>query len=535
MVLLKRLEDARADGDSIYAVIRGFGVNNDGSGKVGYTAPSVEGQAAALRAAYAMASFEPETIGFVECHGTATPLGDPIEVAALRRAFGSAPAANSCVLGSLKTNVGHLDVASGVTGLIKAALAVREGTIPATLHFAEANPSLALSEGPFFVNSERIAWPKAGATRRAAVSSFGLGGTNVHVVLESAPVPEREEPAGTTQLLVLSARSEAALDRTRAGLAASLRDARDLRLEDVAHTLQTGRRLFPFRAAVAAGTAAEAALALNRVDRVATGRAVEGGPLVAFMFPGQGAQYPGMGRDLYVRIASFRATIDQCADILQPLLGCDLSAVLYGEDDSHDLNSTEIAQPALFAVEYALAKLIRSYGIEPVAAVGHSVGEFVTACLAGVFSLEEALALVAERGRLIRQLQPGSMLAVRAGEGELKPLLDAAVDFAAFNAPEMTVVSGPDEAIGRFEKRLSVAGLACRRLQTSHAFHSAMMEPAHRAVQRNESQKLAFRPRRQLTFRVRRARGFPPRKRFRRTIGRVTAGSRCVSATLCRR
>ncbi len=487
VVVLKRLEDAFADGDSIYAVIRGFGINNDGSNKVGYTAPSVEGQAAAMRAAHAMAQFDPQTIGFVECHGTATPLGDPIEVAALNRAFGAGGAPKSCALGSLKTNVGHLDVASGVTGLIKAALAIRAGRIPPTLHFETLNPEIDLADGPFFVNSEPVEWPNAAPQRRAAVSSFGLGGTNVHLALESAPSEAVVEATGAPQLLVLSARSEPALEVARARLAERLREPQGVRLDDVAHTLQSGRRAFPFRAAVAAATASEAAAALERPERIATGRASAYKASVAFMFPGQGAQYIGMSRDLYLRVASFRATIDRCADFLQPAIGRDLSAVLYGDGDPAALTSTEVAQPALFAVEYALAELIRSYGIEPVATVGHSVGEFVAACLAGVFSLEDALAVVAERGRLIRQLRPGSMLAVRAGEEELRSFVDGSLDFAAFNAPEMTVVSGANDAIARLERRLTQEGLANRRLHTSHAFHSSMMDPALKAFEQRMS------------------------------------------------
>jgi amino acid adenylation domain-containing protein len=478
IVVLRRLEDALAAGDSIYAVIRGFGVNNDGSAKVGYTAPSAEGQAAAVRAAHAMAGFEPGTIGFVECHGTATPLGDPIEFAALTKAFGSADGRKSCALGSVKTNVGHLDVASGVTGLVKAALALRDGKIPPTLHFSAPNPHIDLASSPFFVNTELAEWPMQGAPRRAGVSSFGVGGTNVHVVLEAAPQPPPVAAADGPQVIVLSARSQSALAKARAELAAHLRSASGLRLADVAHTLQVGRRAFPVRCALTASSLPEAAEALERSERVACGHASERQPVVAFMFPGQGAQHVGMAQDLYERAATFRANFDRCADILQPLVGRDLRTLLYGQGDAAALTSTEIAQPALFAVEYALAELLRSYGVVPVASVGHSVGEFVAACMAGVFSLEDALGLVAERGRLMRELPPGAMLAVRASETELSALLDAGIDVAALNAPELSVVSGPLEAIERLETRLNASGAIARRLHTSHAFHSAMMDPA---------------------------------------------------------
>jgi amino acid adenylation domain-containing protein len=477
VVLLRRLEDALADHDSIYAVIRGFGVTNDGSGKVGYTAPSVEGQAAAVRAAHAMSGFEPSTIGFVECHGTATPLGDPIEFAALSKAFGPHAKGKTCALGSVKTNVGHLDVASGVTGLIKAALAIRHGKIPPTLHFETPNPRIDLAASPFFVNTELAEWPTQGSARRAGVSSFGVGGTNVHVALESPPRSPVDGAGAGPQVIVLSARTESALANARARLAAHLRDPAGVRLGDVAHTLQVGRRAFPVRCAVTASSPAAAADALERPERLAFGRASERGPTVAFMFPGQGAQYAGMGRDLYDRIATFRASVDRCADILQPIIGRDLRALLYEKGDAQELASTEIAQPALFTVEFALAELLRSYGIAPTAAAGHSVGEFVAACLAGVFSLEDALALVAERGRLMRELPPGAMLAVRAAESELASLLDAELDIAALNAPGLAVVSGTVDAIDRFERRLNDTGVTCRRLHTSHAFHSSMMDP----------------------------------------------------------
>ena len=462
VVVLRRLEDALADHDSIYAVIRGFGVNNDGSGKVGYTAPSVQGQASAVRAAHAMAGFEPSTIGFVECHGTATPLGDPIEFAALSKAFGPSANGKSCALGSVKTNVGHLDVASGVTGLIKAALTIRHGKIPPTLHFKTPNPNIDLAASPFFVNTELAEWPTHGLQRRAAVSSFGVGGTNVHVALEAAPSSSSRAASDAPQLIVLSARTESALKDARARLAAHLRASAGERLDDVAHTLQAGRRAFPVRCAVIARSPAAAADALERPERLTFGRAGEREPSVAFMFPGQGAQYPGMGRELYDGVATFRASVDRCADILQPILGRDLRALLRGDGDPEELASTDIAQPALFTIEFALAELLRSYGIACAATVGHSVGEFVAACLAGVFSVEDALALVAERGR------PASAF---------EPLLDAGLDIAARNAPGLAVVSGAADAIDRFERRLNGAGIACRRLHTSHAFHSSMMDP----------------------------------------------------------
>ncbi len=478
VVVLRRLEDAVRDGDSIYAVIRGFGVNNDGSDKVGYTAPSSRGQAAALQSAYAMAEIEPSSVGLVECHGTATPLGDPIEFAALNRTYASAAnARKSCALGSVKSNVGHLDVAAGVTGLIKCALAIRSGVIPPMLHFRAPNPHIDLASSPFFINTELMPWANDAPTRRAAVSSFGVGGTNVHVVLESAPQTARETASDMPQVLVLSARSEAALTTACEQLAEHLGQNRGERLEDVAHTLQVGRRPFAARCAVVATSRGDAAAALQRSDRLVRGTADGHEPVIGFLFPGQGAQYLGMGRDLYDRAAPFTEAIDRCAEILEPHIGVDLRRILYEQDDAQRLTSTEIAQPAIFAVEYALASLLREYGIVPAGAVGHSVGEFVAACLAGVFPLEDALAVVAERGRLIRALPPGVMLSVNAAEHEIESLIDAELDLAAVNAPNRTVVSGTGEAIERFEQRLKDADIGSRRLHTSHAFHSSMMDP----------------------------------------------------------
>ncbi len=477
VVVLKRLDDALAAGDSIYAVIRGFGTNNDGASKVGYTAPSSDGQLGALRAAYAMADVDPATVGFVECHGTATPLGDPIEYEALRKAFAGDDGIKRCALGSVKTNVGHLDIAAGITGLIKAALAVQNGRIPPTLHFTAPNPSIDLANGPFFVNTAVAEWPNGNALRRAGVSAFGVGGTNVHLVLEEAPARAQTPAADGSHLLVLSARSDAALAQARTNLAAHLRENPAVSLGNVARTLQSGRHAFDVRCALAAASLDEAAELLERNERIVSGRAGGGPPNVAFVFPGQGSQYPGMGRELYERIPAFRAAIDRCAEILRRGAGFELLDYLYRNDDAAGLTSTEIAQPAIFAIEYALAETLRRYGVVPVASAGHSVGEFVAATLAGVFSLEDGLSLVAERGRLMRGLPAGAMLVVRAGEADVRALLGSELDLAAVNAPGLSVVSGPAAAIERLEARLLRDGVMARRLHTSHAFHSAMMEP----------------------------------------------------------
>jgi amino acid adenylation domain-containing protein len=470
LVLLKRLSEAVADGDRIVAVIRGCGVNNDGAGKIGYTAPSAEGQAQAIAMAHAAAGVTADSIGYVECHGTATPLGDPIEVAGLTQAFAGATRRQFCALGSIKTNIGHLDVAAGVAGLVKAAFAVERGILPPSLHFRAPNPRIDFASTPFFVNASLREWAGEGP-RRAGVSAFGVGGTNVHVVLEQPPPAPAPEPPRPHELLVLSARDATALAQARAALAGHLAAA-DAPLGDVAFTLQTGRHGFAHRCAVVVADREAAVAALSVPPRIA---GVAGDVGVAFMFPGQGAQYPAMGQGLYETQPVFRAAIDRCAGLLAPAL--DLRRLLYGGGDARALMATVAAQPAIFAVEYALAQVWLSWGVRPRAMIGHSIGEFVAACLAGVFSLEDALALVAERGRMMQALPGGAMLAVRLPEAELAALLPAGCDIAAVNAPSLCVAAGPEPAIAALEAKLIASGGMARRLHTSHAFHSSMMDP----------------------------------------------------------
>ncbi|MGA2188767.1 MAG: amino acid adenylation domain-containing protein [Steroidobacteraceae bacterium] len=488
VVLLKRLEDALTEGDHVYAVIRGSGVNNDGASKVGYTAPSVPGQAAVIEMALAAAGIDARSISYVECHGTATPMGDPIEVAGLTEAFRSSTGdVQFCAIGSVKSNVGHLDAAAGVTGLIKTALALKHRQIPPTLHYKRPNPQIDFTQTPFFVNDKLRAWTQGSGPRRAGVSAFGVGGTNVHLILEEAPrtaLAARDAVASAdAQLIVLSARSAAALDAARRNLAACLRGPKTHSLADIAYSLQIGRRAFEHRVIVVARDYEQAVAGLEgRESRGvhAGARPAKGGEVV-FMFPGQGAQYPGMGRDLYEHEGEFRRQIDRCAEILRPLMAEDLCTLLYPAVDSADakqrLMSTVAAQPAIFSIEYALARLWMSWGIEPRAMIGHSVGEFVAAVIAGVFSLEDALRIVAARGRLMQDLPGGAMLAVRLPESEILPLLPPNLAIAAINGPALCVVSGPFGDVDAFEKLLAARNTVSRRLHTSHAFHSAMVDP----------------------------------------------------------
>ncbi len=482
VVALRRLQDALDDGDCIRSVIKGSAINNDGSGKVGYAAPSVDGQAAVVRAALAMAEVEPDSVRYVETHGTGTSLGDPIEVAALTEAFRSGTQATGfCRIGSVKTNIGHLDVAAGVTGLVKASLALQNRELPPSLNCDEPDPKIDFQSTPFVVNTELREWDGPGP-RRAGVSSFGIGGTNAHVILEEAPEPPARTSTPRSRLFVLSARTAPALEQTAANLAAHLRAHPELDPADVAFTLQTGRANLPHRRAIVGRDLVDVANLLEGGDekRVQTAVQEEGERSVVFMFTGQGAQYVDMGRGLYETEPTFKRHVDAAAAILEPQL--DLLKILYPEPAGADAAAAELVrtsatQPALFVVEYALARLWMEWGVEPAAMIGHSIGEYVAATLAGVFDLEGALALVAARGRLMQDLPEGSMLAVPLPAAEVEPLLGDALSLAAVNEPSSCVASGPDAASAALEEELRGRGVATRKLQTSHAFHSAMMDP----------------------------------------------------------
>jgi acyl transferase domain-containing protein len=486
VVVLTRLEDALAAGDLIYAVIKGSAINNDGALKIGYTAPSVEGQAAVIMEAHSLAGIAADTITYIEAHGTGTPLGDPIEIAALTKAFrASTDQTGFCAIGSLKTNIGHTDAAAGVAGLIKTVLALTHRQLPPSLHFVQPNPQIEFAKSPFYVNHRLADWHRNGTPRRAGVSSFGIGGTNAHVILEEAP---SREPSGTSrpwQLLVLSAKTLSALETSTAKLAQHLEQHPELNLADVAYTLHCGRQPFNHRRMVVVPNCQEAITALRHLEppRVVTGsQQFEQRPVV-FMFSGQGAQYLHMAAELYQLEPLFREQVDFCAEYLQPELQVDLRQILYpnpdvsSEEATWQLNQTAFTQTALFVVEYALAKLWRSWGVHPEALIGHSIGEYVAACLAEVWSLEDALALVVARGQMMQALPRGAMLAVSLSAAELTPVLSPELSLAAVNGPTRCVVSGEINAVRALQTQLTQQGIEGRLLQISHAFHSAMMTP----------------------------------------------------------
>jgi len=496
-VILKPLQAALDDGDRIHAVIRGSAINNDGSVKMTYAAPALAGQAEVIAEAHAVAGVDSSTIGFVETHGTGTPLGDPIEIEALRQAFevSSLDRSGPCVLGSVKSNIGHLDAASGVTGLIKTILCLKNKAIPPTVHYTAPNPELHLENTPFVVQNTYTPW-ESDVPRRAGVSSFGVGGTNAHVIVEEAPQTfsaVAEAPSGP-QVLLLSARTAESLQDARAALATELSGlSRDehLLLPDVAFTL-AGRRAYEVRMAAVVADRADAAAVLTAAehDNVSVGLCPKGispgANRVAFLFPGQGAQHVGMARGLYDTEPVFRENFDRCAGGFAEELGIDLKAEVFdtGGQERSDrgsgtagLEPTDLAQPALFAVEYALAQLVMSFCVTPAALAGHSIGELVAATLAGVFDLEAAIKVVSIRARLMHAAPAGSMVAVASNPDDIAVHMTADVDLAAINEFGNCVVAGPEEAIRAFTDRLAAQGILARRVRTSHAFHSQSMDP----------------------------------------------------------
>ena len=483
LVLLKRAEDAYRDGDQIHALIRGSAINNDGANKIGFTAPSVEGQSKVILEAFESAGVHPSEISYLEAHGTGTPMGDPIEIEALRIAFQKFTTKKQfCALGSVKSNIGHLDEAAGMAGLIKTVLAMQHKTLPPSLHFQEPNPKIDFASSPFLVVKQAQAWPSSDRPRLAGVSSFGLGGTNAHLILQEAPPQEKSGPARQSQLITLSAKTETALQKMQENLRSTLDQSPAINLADMAYTLNVGRRSWPYRSAFAFDTRQELSAKLDeKSSGLKVPKTPEIAPALVFLFPGQGSQYAGMAKQLYEQQSLFRELVDEIAEKLLPLLGLDLRLLLLSPEGSLSISSlihqTKFTQPAIFTFEYALAKLWQSWGITPTAMIGHSIGEYVAACLAEVFTLEEALQLVVARGQLMDSLPSGSMLSLPLTEEAVQPWLSASISLAAVNAPLQSVVSGKNEDIKALAKKLESQGIEGRILKTSHAFHSQMMDP----------------------------------------------------------
>ncbi len=482
MVVLKRLDDARRDGDSIHGVIKGSAINNDGHMKAGFTAPSVEGQSRVIRSALRAADVEPQTVSYIEAHGTGTPLGDPIEIEALGKVFGLQQS-GACRIGSVKSNIGHLDAAAGMAGLIKTVLALKHNQLPASLHYEQANPKANLAAAGFTVNDKLAPWEDDRFPLRAGVSSFGIGGTNAHVILEEYVAPDDNEDLPGWKLLPWSAKSEESLDTWQGHLAERLASDPSLSLSDSAFTLAVGRSHFDYRRFLVTDSAGHALEALRTEGSplVLSGRPAKQCPKITFMFPGQGSQHLAMGSRAYQQIAEYRLEVDRCLSLLDPQTAKSVRGVLglaaSGNEPVPDVNSTHLAQPALFIVEYALAKTFISWGIVPDSMIGHSIGEYVAACIAGVFSLEDALRMVVHRGAVMAEAEAGAMLGVNLDRDAIRPYLSEEVALAALNSSSLSVVSGRVAAIDALQSELSAKGIPASRLKVSHGYHSHLMEP----------------------------------------------------------
>jgi len=485
IVILKRLAEALEDGDNILAVIKGSAINNDGAGKVGYTAPSVQGQAEAIVAAAGIAGVSFDSVSYIETHGTGTVLGDPIEVKALTQAFRTQTKKNEfCAIGSVKTNIGHLNTASGVAGLIKTIKAMQHRQIPPSLHYRRPNPQIDFANSPFYVNSTLAPWKQLGGTRIAGISSFGIGGTNAHVIIEEPPALDKSSPGSPWLVFPISARSPKALKMAGDDLAGHLRAHPDLPAADVAYTLQVGRHAFSERRLLLSqsleGVVEE--WSSPKLDTDHTASCVPETSSVVFLMPGQGARLLHEGREIYQHVPAFRESMDHCAKLLTAQLGIDIRELLYPTPDcvnwaTEQLTHTALVQPVLFALEYSLAMAWRAWGVAPQALLGHSLGEYVAACISGVFTLEAALWLVAERGRLQEQTAPGAMVAVSLSEVDIRPWLKEGLWLAAVNGRQQCTVSGLPEAVEQLETSLQAEDIGFTRLSTSHAFHSGLMDP----------------------------------------------------------
>ena len=482
VVVLRRLEEAQAAGDTICAVIRGTAVNNDGHHKMGFTAPSVQGQTAVIREAQAVAAINADEIQYIEAHGTGTPLGDPIEIQALTRAFSETNQTHhSCLIGSVKSNIGHLDAAAGIAGLIKVVLSLQHQQIPASLHFEQPNPKIAFENTPFEVCAKQQAWPNSHHPACAAVSAFGMGGTNAHAIVAKAPEPlARKQPNRDTQLILLSAATELALEQRTTQLAQHLQNQtpHSHLLADAAFSLAIGRKALPLRRIIVTSSIDDTLKQLNDISSLTIQRTSESSLPIVFLFPGQGAQYPGMATALYATEQIFKDKIDKCLDLIPSETARQLKPLLIdSKQPAAQLNQTAFSQPAIFIVEYALASLWKAWGITPSAMIGHSVGEYAAACIAGVFSLPDALHMVCKRGQLVQTMPPGSMLAASLSEQDARHYLQPGIEIAAINSAKLMVFSGTHTHIEALQKQLTNQGKISQLLHTSHAFHCALMDP----------------------------------------------------------
>jgi acyl transferase domain-containing protein/acyl carrier protein len=493
IVVLKRLSEAIRDRDHIYAVIKSTSANNDGNHKVGYTAPSVKGQSECIIAAHKLAGIDPHSISYVEAHGTATKLGDPVEIRALNEAFGVGGSDKFCAIGSVKSSIGHLDTAAGVAGLIKTALSLQHKQIPASLHFKQPNPEIDFDGGPFYVNTKLQEWKrKEGLPLRAGVSSLGIGGTNVHVILEEAPEVNQEPSSREYKLMIVSAKTENSAIRYLDKCKQFLIDEPSLNLDDMSYTLCVGRKHFPYRKSIVYHDREDLLASLQQgKSRDLISRSTEQNPAPVFMFPGQGTQYAGMSRGIYETEPVFRELMDHGFNVIENLTGERYKEILFSDIDQENINQTRYTQPMLFLVEYSLAQLMMSIGIVPKYMIGHSIGEYVAACIGGVFNFEDALRLVIKRGALMNSLPPGDMLSILLTEEEAKSYLNDGISMAAVNSPEQVVLSGDTASIDRLKKNLHRSGLAYVKLRTSHAFHSHSQDPIMDAFKK-ELQKVTF-------------------------------------------
>lgn len=476
VVVLKRLSEAVKDGDHIYAVIKSTSVNNDGHLKVGYTAPSVKGQSDCIQIAHRISGVDPKTIGYVETHGTGTKLGDPVEIRALNEAFGTGGSDKFCAIGSVKTNIGHLDIAAGVAGLIKTVLSLKNKKIPASLHFTTANPEIDFASGPFYVNAGLTDWErKNDQPLRAGVSSFGIGGTNAHVVLEEAPASEKTNER-EHKLITISAKTEKSLKRYQQDLLDFLTTEPGTSMTDLCYTLQTGRKHFTYRKTIAFKDPEKAKEQLLNAGNGIIKSKERNRPLV-FMFPGQGSQYVNMGKDLYENETVFKSEMDKGISMLKKLTGDDYSEIIYpASEQPVRINETKYTQPLIFIFEYALTKLLMSYGLKPEYMIGHSIGEYVAACISGVMTYEDSLRIVVKRGELMNKVEAGAMISVPMTEEQAQLFLDNDISLAAVNGKKQVVLSGTHASMDKLSNKLSEQQIPYVKLYTSHAFHSAMLD-----------------------------------------------------------